>query len=1258
MDKREEQFRILFEQASDGIFVADIQGHFTNVNSAGCLMLGYTKHEITQLTIADIITADEVERIGPTIEKLLKGEIVKGFWKFRRKNNSHFLGEVTSTRLSDGRFQAITRDITEEMPKREAILNSEERFRPTLDHMLEGCQILGFDWQYLYLNRTAEAHNRRPNTELLGNRYMDMWPGITETEVFQVIRHTLEKRIPNHLVNEFVFPDGKLGSFDLSIQPVPEGVFILSIDITERKRAELALRESEEKYKLISDNSDDWIYWVLPDGKFKYVSPACERVTGYSPEEFISQPELNHKIIIDTDKELVIQHTRQIKQDHISHNLEFRIRNKKGEIRWVSHTCSPIFNSEGEFIGRRATNRNITERKLNEERLLESELRFSKLFEDGPFGMAIVDRAFRFRTVNPAYSVMLGYSEAELMSMTFSDITHPDDISRDLPFVEKLINKEISVFKTEKRYIRKDGRIIWGSLTIVANYNSEGQFLYNLAVIDDITRRKETEQVLKESETRLKEVVGNMQVGVIIQASNSEILLSNPKALDLLGLTEAQLMGKTSFDPDWNIIHEDGSNFPGSTHPVPVSIATGKPVNNVIMGVYRPLQDDRIWLLVDAEPQFNHDGSVRQVVCSFNDITKMKQAEESLKISEERYRNIFESAVIGIYRTSPEGKILLANSTLIKMLGFDSFDELATRNLEKEGFDDHTRRKEFRKSIEKNGRVIGLESIWKTKDGKSVFVNENAKAFFDSGGKVIYYEGTIEDITERKEMEQTLRESEEKFRHAFLTNPDSITINRLDDGTYVSVNSGFTQIFGYSAEEVIGKTSLGINMWNSPEERKIFVNGLLENKIIENFEAKLCTKEGRLKDTLISAAIIELNRVSHIVSTTKDITERKQAEEALRESEKKFRELMESIPLPVTYINEEGEINFRNTRFVQVFGYTAAEVPTIKEWWVKAYPDAQYRQWVIQNWESAVTEAKKTGTDIHSGEYRVTCNDGTVRIVIISGIIIKNNLLNTLIDITDRKKAEEEIRQLNETLEQRVEERTSQLQEANQELEAFSYSVSHDLRAPLRHINGFVDLLTGNYSDALPEKAQHYLNVIVDSSRQMGALIDDLLQFSRTGRQEMQQTNLDMNVVLQEVLKLAENDINGRNIEWNIAALPTLNGDHALLRLVWYNLVNNAIKFTKQKNPASIAIGYREEKNEFIFFINDNGAGFDMRYVHKLFGVFQRLHSKQEFDGTGIGLANVRRIILKHGGKTWAESQPGMGATFYFTLPKYKEEIK
>jgi light-regulated signal transduction histidine kinase (bacteriophytochrome) len=239
-------------------------------------------------------------------------------------------------------------------------------------------------------------------------------------------------------------------------------------------------------------------------------------------------------------------------------------------------------------------------------------------------------------------------------------------------------------------------------------------------------------------------------------------------------------------------------------------------------------------------------------------------------------------------------------------------------------------------------------------------------------------------------------------------------------------------------------------------------------------------------------------------------------------------------------------------------------------------------------------------------------------------------------------------------LERRVEERTAELKAANQELEAFSYSVSHDLRAPLRHIAGFADMLNEESAAKLDDEGRRHLGIIIESVNQMGQLIDDLLLFSRMGRVEMRQEAVSMGALAQQVAKSLGDQEKGRRVEWDLGELPNVRGDAALLRQVWVNLLSNALKYTRQRDPARIEVRFDAAAGEFV--VRDNGAGFDMRYATKLFGVFQRLHRAEEFEGTGIGLANVKRIITRHGGRIGAQGKPGEGAEFRFTLPLHTEE--
>ena len=360
----------------------------------------------------------------------------------------------------------------------------------------------------------------------------------------------------------------------------------------------------------------------------------------------------------------------------------------------------------------------------------------------------------------------------------------------------------------------------------------------------------------------------------------------------------------------------------------------------------------------------------------------------------------------------------------------------------------------------------------------------------------------------------------------------------------------------------------------------------------------------------------------------RDILKRREAEAE--------RELFFMLSLDMLCIaSSEGYFKRLNPAFTQTLGWSMEEL-LARPFLDFVHPDDHAA--TLSEVERQVVRGEK----VLLFENRYRHKDGLYRVLSWKSVPQPGGMMYaTARDVTDLKRSEEELK-----------ERADQIEAANKELEAFSYSVSHDLRAPLRHIDGFVDLLQKNGASNLDEKSRRYLNTIADSAKQMGLLIDDLLMFSRMGRVEMQKHTLNIEQLVKETIENLAPDMKGREVSWKIASFPQIHGDPAMLRQVFINLLGNALKYSRNRPSTQIEIGCTEEKEETVFFVKDNGVGFDMQYADKLFGVFQRLHSSDDFEGTGIGLANVRRIVQRHGGKTWAEGTVDGGATFYFSLPR------
>ena len=501
--------------------------------------------------------------------------------------------------------------------------------------------------------------------------------------------------------------------------------------------------------------------------------------------------------------------------------------------------------------------------------------------------------------------------------------------------------------------------------------------------------------------------------------------------------------------------------------------------------------------------------------------------------------------------------------------------------------------------------------------------------------------------------EKEAKESEAKYRALYENSINGI-FRSAPDGHLLEVNPAYAHMFGYNspAEIIAAINNVGAQLYLYPEQRKEVIDILAANGEMEPREFEAVRRDGTPFWVLIAVAeVIDANgNLLYYEGTNMDITMRKRTEKALKENEERFKKVIECSGVWIWEVDAKGMYTYVSPMEENILGYKTDEIIGKKYFYDSFAPDIKAE---MTKAALGVFAEKGVFTNLENANIH---KDGHIVILSTSGsplLDAKGNLMGYRgadTDITQRKQGEEEIKRINAELEQRVHERTFQLETINKELESFSYSVSHDLRSPLRSIDGFSNLLLKNYSNLLDDQGKDYFQRVMKASRRMGLLIDDLMKLSRFTRIEMKRGITNLSSIAESIVEEFKSADPERQINIFIQPGMIANVDSDLIQNALQNLFDNAWKYSKNKADAKIEFGAMEKDGNTVYYVRDNGAGFDMKYVDKLFSAFQRLHSDDEFEGTGIGLATVNRIIHRHGGTIWAEGAVNSGATFYFTL--------
>jgi PAS domain S-box-containing protein len=1042
-------------------------------------------------------------------------------------------------------------------------------------------------------------------------------------------------------------------------------------DITERTRAEMMTA----RLATIVESSDDAIIGKTIKGIITSWNRGAEATFGYTAAEAVGQ---TMRMIIPSER--LEEETETLKRigrgENVKHFDTVRLR-KDGRRIHVSVTISPIWNPAGEIIGASKIARDITERVRLETALRVSEGRLRTLIDLIPDPIYMKDRERRFVLANATTARLLGAaSAADLLGRTDADF-FPAEKAAGFQADEEQVYRGVPLINREEYLTDSTGQKYTVLTTKIPLLDDGGEMVGLVGIGHDITKRKQMEMVLAASEKRFRTTLDNLMEGCHIIGRDWRYLYINKAAAGHNRRPAATMIGLTLMEC-----------FPGIE------------ASDLFTRMQNCMNDDAVhdiekeWAYPDGSKTWFHliiQSVPEGVFILSTDITARKEAEVLLRRQAEELRILFDLIPAMIWFKDTNNRHLRVNQRVADALGLP-VSEIEGRPCSDVYPEEADRFYADDLEVIRSGKPkLGIIEKVHDTTGAVHWIQTDKVPYHDENGRVVGIVVAAQDITGRREAEAAL-----KFHEALLRETGHIA--KVGGWSFDPATGD-----GYWTEEVAriheleptDTTSMrnGLSFYQGESRRLIeaAIKTAVESGVSYDLELNLITMKGRSKwIRTIGHPQVEGGKVVRVQGSFQDITDRKLTERRLATQGAVSRVLStaesmeEATPLILAAICEAENWEFgalwyldEENAVLRCQDFWRGPILPLDEF------EAQTRSIVFARGQGLPGRVWASGSPLLSPDLsqddNYPCRPLAIKAGFRSGLgfpIYQGSKVTGVIDFLStesrepdskleevfgligrqiglfiqRRQAQEQVLVLNAELEMRVKERTAQLESANKELEAFSYSVSHDLRAPLRAVDGFSQALVEDYGALLPAEGCGFLATIRGETQRMGELIDDLLTFSRLSRASLDRLPIDSDALVRSIVHELVEEYPSRKFDVCIENLPDCEGDLSLMRQVWINLLSNAVKYTGRKDRARIEVGSRQEGDELIYFVRDNGAGFDMRYIGKLFGVFQRLHRSEEYEGTGVGLAIVQRIVHRHGGRVWGEGVVDEGATFYFSL--------